>query len=182
MVGPVEGNNPKENPGARAADEARIRSLIEALESSNDAVRQDARRSLVGIGRPAVPYLLQALGDRHHRVRWGAAKALGQIGDPEAAEALVTAMEDPEFDVRWLAAQGLISMQRQILEPLFKAIQDDGTSAWLREGAHHVLKGTRDAIVPVLAALERGEAQMTAPQAASQALGTLRQAATREGE
>ena len=182
MVGPVEGDIRKENPGARAADEARIRSLIEALESSNDAVRQDARRSLVGIGRPVVPYLIQALGDRHHRVRWGAAKALGQIGDPEAAEALVTAMEDPEFDVRWLAAQGLISMQRQILEPLFKAIQDDGTSAWLREGAHHVLKGTRDAIVPVLAALERGEAQMTAPQAASQALGTLRQAATREGE
>jgi HEAT repeat protein len=56
-----------------------------------------ARKSLVALGKPAVPSLT-----RHCRipkldhVRWEAAKALGAIGDTRAIPRLVNALEDSD--------------------------------------------------------------------------------------
>ena len=48
-------------------------------------------------------------------MRWEAAKALGKIGDPKAALALVGALEDPRSGIRWLAAEGLMAIGREAL-------------------------------------------------------------------
>jgi hypothetical protein len=103
--------------------------------------------------------LIDALKNKRYLMRWEAAKALGEIGDPEAAPALVNSLEDEEFDVRWLAGEGLIKMNINGLKPLLQTLELRGDSVLLREGAHHVFhdlaKGAlRKYLAPVLAALE----------------------------
>jgi HEAT repeat protein len=54
------------------------------------------REVVVGLGAPAVPALIQALGDRSENVRFAAAEALGKLGDPQAIPALIQALGDSE--------------------------------------------------------------------------------------
>jgi hypothetical protein len=167
-----------------------LEALVADLSSHNDAVRVKARHSMVAMGKAAVPLLTEALKNNNNLMRWEAAKALGEIGDPEAAPALVKALEDEEFDVRWLAAEGLIKMNINGLKPLLQALEYRGDSVFLREGAHHVFhdlaKGAlRKYLVPVLAALEalepgeevpwvaRHEMVVEVPWAARQAMEML---------
>ena len=42
----------------------------------------------------------------------GSGQAIGGIADPIAASALVSALDDPDGDVRWLAAEGLAALGR----------------------------------------------------------------------
>jgi HEAT repeat protein len=125
------------------ADQSAIHALMALLCDRNTLRRQQARIALVDIGAPAVPYLIQALEDPESEecARWEAAKALSDIGDPAAAPALINALgQDERFGIRWLAAEGLIALERQGLTPLLEALIQRSDSAWLREGAHHVLR------------------------------------------
>jgi HEAT repeat protein len=169
------------------ADPAAINSLIAALDSHDVTARQHAREALVRIGKPAVAPLIEELTDPSDDVRWEAAKALGQIGDPEAAPALVNALEDENSGVRWLAAEGLIALEREGLAPLLQALEKRPDSGWLRQGAHHVLhdlagKGLSDLVSPVLAAMEDVEPTVEVPWAALNALDALKKAAGQRDE
>jgi HEAT repeat protein len=97
---------------------ANIQSLIANLGNKNGCVRIRARETLVNIRSQAVTSLVSALQDRDWRVRWEAAKALGEIGDARAAPALVGALEDARSGIRWLAAGGLIAIGREALPPI----------------------------------------------------------------
>jgi len=156
-----------------------IAALVAALADGNGLARQKAREALVEIGHPAVPALTAALGSHETHVRWEAAKALHDLADPASAEALVAALEDKSFDVRWLAAEGLALIGRKALEPLLEALADHGAAIWLREGAHHVLKaaarrGLAESVGPMLAALEGVEPELVVPPVAKATLKTLR--------
>ncbi len=164
--------------GNTGAGPAEIKSLIADLASDDGLERQHARLRLVGIGEPALIPLKEALVDVNYRVRWEAAKALGQIRDPSTAPALVDALEDPNFGVRWLAAEALIGLRRAALSPLLKALADRGQFTMLRESAHHVLRtlcemGLRDCAEPVLRALEGNDPESEVPVAARKALEEL---------
>ncbi len=146
--------------------------LISDLGSHDDVIRVKARRALVAFGKAALPTLIEALKSKHYLMRWEATKALGEIGDPGAAPALVEALEDKAFDVRWLAGEGLIKMNINGLKPLLQALEHQGDSALLREGAHHVFHdlakgGLRKFLLPVLAALEALEPGKELPWAAT---------------
>jgi HEAT repeat protein len=78
---------------------------VQALRSEN--VRRAAAEALVKIGTPAVPALIQALGDSDWDVRRAAAEALGAIGDPQAIPALIQALGDSSWGVRRAAAWAL---------------------------------------------------------------------------
>jgi HEAT repeat protein len=161
------------------ADQAAIHALIAALSDKDGRVRQRARWALIDIGEPAVAPLIEALADKRERVRWQAAKALSKIGSPAAGPALVRALEDKRFGVRWLAAEGLIALRREGLVSLLEALVSRSDSAWLREGAHHVLhtlaeEGLRADVSPVLAALEDVEPAVECPGAAKTVLNKLR--------
>lgn len=116
-----------------------IEVLIAQLGNSNGLIRQQARIGLIKMGEPAVDALIDALNYRNGPTRWEAAKALSQIGSPKAAQALVKALEDDQFSVRWLAAEGLITLGHDGLKPLLEALWQAPDSIRLREGAHHVL-------------------------------------------
>lgn len=161
-----------------SADPATIGALIANLGTKDGLVRERARQSLVAIGAPAVASLIEALADRNKQMRWEAAKALAQIGDPASAHTLVNALEDEVFDVRWLAAEGLIALGREALVPLLQALIERSDSLWLREGAHHILHNLcrgdlKEVLRPLLAALEDVEPSIEVPLAAESALDAL---------
>ncbi len=156
----------------------RIDSLIANLVCDDVILCQKARRQLVAMGHKAVPFLVKELGNEKYWVRWEAAKALTQIGDPTATAALIKALEDKEFDVRWLAAEGLINIGRKAVVPLLEALVGNLKSIWLRQGAHHVLhdmdRGDLDEVLrPVMSALEDVEPYIEVPVAARKALDML---------
>jgi HEAT repeat protein len=170
-----------QSPTLGQADPAAIRALMDTLCDRDTLKRHRARLSLIDIGSPAVPYLIQALEDLDSEecVRWEVAKALSDIGDPAAAPALVGVLgQDEHFGIRWLAAEGLIAMGRNGLIPLLNALIQHSDSAWLREGAHHVLRilagrGLYTYVAPVLTALEDIEPAVEVPTAARAALDVL---------
>lgn len=116
-----------------------LESILRDLSSDNDQARVRARFQIVTLGNSAVPYLIEFLRSKKRLLRWEAAKALEEISDPESASALVEALEDEEFDVRWLSAEALVRLGFQSLGPLLRALMIRGDSVWLREGAHHVI-------------------------------------------
>jgi HEAT repeat protein len=73
-----------------------------------------------------------------------AAKALGNIGGHQAIQALISALEDDRFEVRWEAAEALIKIGRDAVKPLLKALIKKSDSTWMREGAHHVFSDMED--------------------------------------
>lgn len=142
--------------------ELAIDALVAVIPSGNGLLRQAARRALVSIGEPALPALAKALHDGDENARWEAAKALGEMAEPAAAEDLVEALEDEAFSVRWLAAEGLIALEYDSLEPLLQALEKKPDSVWLRESTHHVLKtldqkGFHHFTGRLLASLDKGE-------------------------
>jgi HEAT repeat protein len=163
------------------AEKATVRALIADLGSKDGLVRVRARRALVTIGGKAVARLEKALTSRDRWKRWEAAKALGQIGDPESTDVLIRALDDEAFDVRWLADEGLIAIGRKAAIPLLKALINNPESIWLREGAHRFLHGIdmgdlEEILLPVRTALEDVEAPLEAPVAAEVALKSLPEA------
>jgi HEAT repeat protein len=163
-------------------------SLIADFANDHGRARQHARESLVAIGRPAVGPLMQALQHEDWRMRWGAAKALGQIADPVAADALVKTLEDRWSGIRWLAAEGVIALGRAGLAPMLQALMHHSDSMWLREGAHHVIHSLTEkhpdlsySLAPVSAALEDIEPEIQVPPAAQAALTALAQATGQQG-
>lgn len=161
------------------ADSAIMSALVADLGSRDGLVRVRARRCLVAMKSKAVSALVAALANPKKYVRWEAAKALGRIGDPAAAQALVAALEDEMFDVRWLAAEGLVAMGRNGLLPLLQALSKHADSVWLREGAHHIahdlsLEDLEDVMLPVLTALDAVAPSIEVPFAAKVALDRLK--------
>jgi HEAT repeat protein len=131
---------------------------------------------LVRAGPAALGPLIAALPTADGVARWEIVKALGEIRDVAAAEVLIETLDDQRFDVRWLAAEGLIRLGEAGVAPLLRSLECAAwDNVWLREGAHHILRsqlggplGTT--IAPLVAALEGPEPGVTVPLAAFQAL------------
>jgi hypothetical protein len=169
-------------------DPTELPALVSALRSLDYGERVRARRALEKVGHPAVGPLVELLADPNHQTRWEVAKTLAAIADADTSPALVKALMDEEFDVRWLAAEALIAIGRDGLEPLLRALEKHPESAWLRQGAHHVLHDLKDPalrelVAPTLEALESFDAEMKVIFAAGDLLAKLTQASeNQEGQ
>ncbi|MCK6624041.1 MAG: HEAT repeat domain-containing protein [Anaerolineae bacterium] len=156
-----------------------LSTLLRTLTDKDGLVRKRARDELVELGAAATPGLMELLKDKRTHVRWEAAKALSEIGDPRSAPALVTALEDNDPGIRWMAAEGLIRVEAAGLPPLFGALVEHGGSIRLREGADHVLKvlAKNEKLPPyaepVLKALHGPASPSETSRAAKHALETL---------
>ncbi len=113
--------------------------LCAQLSDLDPRCRHEAREQLVSMGLPVLPVLYQKLSSLDWHVRWEAAKALGEIGEPTAAQTLVELLQDDDTSVRWVAMSSLIYLGRGSLRPVLEALTRDFQSSRLREGAHHVL-------------------------------------------
>lgn len=154
-----------------------IEELLDMLQSRDGLVRQKARLGLTELGDAAVPGLCRVLLNSPSKdARWGAAKALGEIGCPEAAPALVDALEDRSADVAWLAAAALNRLGREAWKPVLQRLVERGVdSVAVREGARHALKGQTfdrhaDLFQTVVSSLEFGELDEAGSLAAAEIL------------
>jgi HEAT repeat protein len=168
----------KSKPSGTDSPNSDIPSLVAELANKDGMARVKARCRLVGYKAQAVAPLIQILTDKKDWVRWEAAKALSQIGNPASIQALLDALTDKSFEVRWLAADGLIRIGRKSIIPSLKTLVTNSDSYWLREGIYHVLhdinKGNLTQVVqPVLASLEGPAPSLVAPPVAKAALDTL---------
>jgi HEAT repeat protein len=84
-----------------------IEALTLALLDDSPLVAMNAADAIAKIGAAAVEPLIASLEHRRAGVRRGAARALGQIRDPRATEALKRVAGDEDGEVRAYAAAGL---------------------------------------------------------------------------
>jgi len=106
-------------------DPQAVPALVKALKDED--VKYTAAESLVKIGSPAVPSLLEAFKSNDKDVTMKAAEALGLIGDPQAVPALVQTLNDKneERRVRWKAAEALGAIgTSQAVAALIEVLQD----------------------------------------------------------
>ena len=109
---------------------AAVEPLGQAVLSDVDPeVRLDAVKALGALGKvaePAVPTLAKAMQDRVNFVRRGAAAALGSVGAarPEALDALMHGLVDPDPAVIDNAAHGLLALGAPSVGPLTRALSD----------------------------------------------------------
>ncbi len=120
--------------------ELKLKKLLGDLSNKDGLVRQRAREELVEIGRPAIDYLMELRNSPKHWLRWEAVKTLSEMNDPLTAPILVNTLQDENDDVRWLAAEGIIELEKDGLQPLFQNLITNYESVFLCEGAHHILK------------------------------------------
>jgi len=158
-----------------------LESLINLLISKSAATRMKARKSLVTLGKPAVPSLTRTLqNSKEVHVRWEAAKTLGAIGDVRSIPALVSALEDSDQDVVWLAAEALRKFKKIAWPYLMRAlVKSKPDSVLLRQGAHHVLRkqkedGFNDLLTILIKTLESNTASESTPFAASNILKRMK--------
>jgi HEAT repeat protein len=152
-----------------------IKSLMHDLGSKDGRTRVRARKQIVKIGHPVIPQLIGLLQSPAQTIRWEAAKALEQIGDPAAVDALVAALRDSVFDVQWLAAEALINIGSDSIRPLLKELIEHPRSDEIRVGVHHVFHNLKDRdyddiLKPVVESLEDTSTNLQVPLEARKAL------------
>ena len=83
----------------RDPDSETLRLLVTALENSSWKVREAAFDALIDAGDRGVPHLIDALGDPHERIVTSAALALGALRAQDAAEPLITLLEQGRISI-----------------------------------------------------------------------------------
>jgi HEAT repeat protein len=140
---------------------------MDALSSKDGVIRLKARKSLVLLGKPAVPTLSKTLlNSQVKQVRWEAAKTLGAIGDARAIPSLVHTLKDADSDIAWLAAEALEKFKKIAWLPLLRLLVKSGAdSAELRQRAHHVFRDQRkDGFNDLLVTLRTALKSSTVPE------------------
>jgi HEAT repeat protein len=86
--------------------------------------------------------LIKAVGGLNEHERLEAAKRLGGIKDPRAAEALIAILNDSDADLRHAATDGLKRIGTPAVEPLITALKDP--DSYVRKRVAYVLGEIRD--------------------------------------
>lgn len=114
--------------------------ILERLSSSDSSLRIETRKELVDIGADVIPHLSEILFFNDHHLRWEAAKTINQLADNDGIEIQIKTLEDDQSDIRWIAAEGLVKMDKKSIVPILRKLQEEGTdSIYLVKGAYHVL-------------------------------------------
>ena len=150
-----------------------VERLLAELGGGDGMARKRARETLVLAGDPAVPRLQALLASADKSARWQGAKALGAVVDPGSVDLFVKLLDDPESDIRWLAATGLIELGPRSIRPVLQSLTDPAAPRGHLEMSHRVLgelakeNGVLTGIVgPVLEMLGRNDPGVVAATAA----------------
>lgn len=120
-------------------DPQRLKQMVESLGDTRGMIRLGFAEALGQVGRPAVPFLLDALS--HHPnvvVRRASAKTLTLIGDPEAIPTLIhSLLEDEDTVVKGSCVGALARTGEAAVPPLLEILASDehpestkGHAAW----------------------------------------------------
>ncbi len=152
--------------------------LIQGLGSHDPTERERLRKLIIERGHGAVIPLLHALKSSSETMCWEAVKALAEIRDPAAANALAEALDHDQQSVRWVAAEGLVALGPEGLKQALVALLTRARSNWVRDGAHHVISHFAHQmrwkfLLPMLKQFDGYQPAVTLPPAALRALHVL---------
>lgn len=157
-----------------------VPALLAVLGGSDETAAGLAKDALAEIGGPAVEPLAKAWDDLAERgqARWMAARALARIHDSRAIPTLVRHLSDPEYELRWLAANGLILQKGEGLRATLVALATQYLTSGMADAAAHVLQCVQDARIkpvlkPVVDALRSVDFRWAASEPAHDALEQL---------
>ena len=150
-----------------------IQGLIKALEYSHEpSVQEQAVETLGDIGGPAVEPLIEALKHENKDVRWGAARALGAIGDASAVEPLSETLKDKSGTVRQEAVKALWGIgDASAVKALIKALESEDKNVRLCAAKALGAIGDATAAEPLTGALK--DKNTPVRRAAAAALGKI---------
>jgi HEAT repeat protein len=150
-----------------------------SLDTKNSSKKLAARSTLVSMGKTIIPKMHKLLESENGLLRMEAAKIVELIADRRSIPLLINLLDDKEFEIRWIAAEGLIKIGRRSILQLLKSVRDGASSYFHNKGAHHVLNGLlneseKEKLRPLLLSLDDvNELGETAPVEASKAIKTI---------
>jgi hypothetical protein len=115
--------------------------LLYRLESDDDVVGYRATELLVGIGKPALESIGNALHHKNARVRRYVTRAITRIGGEDAFQLLFHALADEDYDVWKQAADGLSKLGGDTLMLLRRCAEDPTTPSHLKERIELIFSG-----------------------------------------
>ena len=113
--------------------------LYDLIDVSNYNEHHKARKSLVKESENILPVMHKLANSNYKTTRKEAIKIVQIIGHKSSIPVLINMLEDDETEIRWIAAEGLIKIGRDSIEPLLKQLIANSKSYYLRRSAHHVL-------------------------------------------
>lgn len=116
-----------------------LKLVMELLMPEDYTLKHNARLTLVKMGKKIIPQLHKQLSSSNGLLRKEVAKVVEMVGDRRSIPYLITLLDDPDFDIRWIAAEGLIKIGRKSIIPILKSIRGGKSSLLLDKKAHHVL-------------------------------------------
>jgi HEAT repeat protein len=160
------------------ATDNRVALLIAALGSKDPHQREQSREALVAAGHVAVIPLIEKLKSPDDQVCWEAAKALGAIKDPAAANALAETLDHNSGDVGWVAAESLIALGSEGLKQTLIALLTKAGSLPVQRSAravvsHFAHQMTGESLKPLLARFHAFQPGVAIPPAALHAFHEL---------
>jgi HEAT repeat protein len=146
-------------------------SLMQALGDPDKSVHRAAAHALEGLGRKAIPVLIQSLEQPDRHVRWHVARLLGAAGDPRAVDVLASGLTDPDASVRWASASSLAALGKPAVQAVLEIIRTHELSEDLRQAVYHALHALpadcREKLKLLIEALSSPATAVQAPAIAS---------------
>lgn len=157
--------------------------LLVALADGHGELHRAANRALRDLGSTVADTLVKALNHSDSHVRWHAARALGQTGNPIGIETLVEGLHDEHPAVRWATASVLASLDAQALPYILRALIRQPLTEPYRQAVYHALhampsRHTRIYLQPLLEALQGSASGERAPAIAQKMLAEWRKEAS----
>lgn len=119
---------------AKIGGDKALEGIIRLFGDSMMEVQTESVKAAVSMGKSVVPSLIPCLKDERWRVREQAAKALGDLKDPQAVQGLIIACRDRDGAVKSAAAEALGKIgDPKAIPALIKLFKD--TSKIVRETA-----------------------------------------------
>lgn len=97
------------------------------------------RELLVRLGSTVLPELNIMLASDNKIIRKEVIEIIIQINHPSSIPVLIDSLEDPEYEIRWIATSGLINIGKKCLKPLLKRLTGNNISNHLKFSSHQIL-------------------------------------------
>lgn len=80
------------------------------------------------MGKTIISQMHKLLDSENDSLRMEAAKIIELIADRRSIPLLINLLDDTKFDIRWIAAEGLIKIGRRSILPLLKSVREGESS------------------------------------------------------
>ena len=99
-----------------------------------------AKEDFIEQGVDILPVMHKLVTSKYKVIRKESIKIIRGIAHKSSIPVAIKMLEDPESDIRWIAAEALINIGRISIKPVLKALVFNGESYYVRQGVHHVLR------------------------------------------